>query len=108
MTFILAHYYNNLPKNRKAAELAEFTGKFRWATFSFEEWQRFGKLLTKMVEEKNAKYSQTKTFHVTTFFEEYSAGGPHISIRLDGSDHTLSMGFEVVGKSYTEIEFEER
>lgn len=108
MTFILAHYYNNLPRNRKAAELAEFTGKFRWATFSFEELQRFSKLLPKMVEEKNAKYPQTKTFHVTTFFDKYSVRGPHISIRFDGSDQTLSMGFEVVGKSYTEIEFEER
>ena len=102
MNLILAHYYNNLPQNRKAIGFAEYCSQFKWATFTREEWKCFAEVLEKMVEESNKKYPNTKTYYLSKLDMGFTTG-PHIAIHVTNSEKTLSMGFEFLGESFSQI-----
>ena len=94
---LLTRIYNNLPTNRKTAEVDMKVHKFDHAVMSDAEFDKFKAWLTQMVAVANERYPRTKKLHVT------GMGRSSIVVRLDGSEQCLSMSFDTLGRAYSEI-----
>lgn len=94
---LLTRIYNNLPRNRKTAEVDMLVHKFDHAVMSYAEFHNFKEWLTQTVEVMNERYPNTRKIYVS------GIGTKSISIRLDGSEQCLSMTFDTLGRAYSEI-----
>lgn len=94
---LLTRIYNNLPTNRKTAEVGMKIHKFDHAVMSESEFDNFKQWVTQTVEVANEMYPRTKKLHVTGMWRS------SIVIRLDGSEQCLSMTFDTLGRAYSEI-----
>lgn len=94
---LLTRIYNNLPTNRKTAEVDMKIHKFDHAVMSEVDFDDFKKWLTSEVEAANERYPRTKKLYVS------GRGYGGIVVRLDGSEQCLSISFDQLGRKYKEI-----